>query len=128
MKHLIHVLLAGVLLSLPLLVRAQQALPPDRVQTGAVENVYVKVGHGVFMDIRLLRDKKPAEAWSDVQIRDPSSGHQRNLLTKVPANTNVRQGDIVQLSTVTQATQSGPGKSPDDPAYLTGRQHCGPAL
>lgn len=125
MKHLIHALLAGALLSLPLLVRAEQPLPPDRVQTGAVENVYVKVANGVFMDIRLLRDKKPAEAWSDLRIRDASGGNPRNLLTKVPANTNVRQGDIVQLSI---ATQSGTEKNPDDPAYLTGRQHCGPAL
>lgn len=125
MKHLIHTLLAGALLSLPPFVRAEQPQPSDRVQTGAVENVYVKVANGVFMDIRLLRDKKPAEAWSDVQIRDPGSGKPRHLLTKVPANTNVRQGDIVQLSI---ATQSGAGKSPDDPAYLTGRQHCGPAL
>ena len=125
MKHLIHALLAGALLSLPLLVRAGQPLPPDRVQTGAVENVYVQVGNGVFMDVRLLRDKKPAEAWSDVRIRDASSGNTRNLLTKVPANTNVRQGDIVQLSI---AAQSGGQKSPDDPDYLTGRQHCGPAL
>lgn len=125
MKQLIQVLLAGVLLGLPLLVRAQQALPADRAQTGTVENVYVKVANGVYMDIRLLRDKKPAEAWSDMQIYDASSGHRRMQLTKVPANTNVRQGDIVQLSI---ATQSGAGKNPDDPTLLTGRQYCGPAL
>lgn len=123
MKHLINALLASALLSQPLVARAEP--PPDRVQTGAVENVYVKVGHGVFMDIRLLRDKKTAEAWSDVQIRDPGSGTLRHLLTKVPANTTVRQGDLVQLSVV---THSATGKNPDGPAHLSSRQHCGPAL
>lgn len=120
MKHLIHAFVAGALLSLPLLVSAEQTLPPDRAQSGAVENIYVKVANGVFMDIRLLRDKKTAEAWSDVQIRDPGSGNLRHLLTKVPANTTARQGDTVQLSV---AAHSGVS-----PANLTGPQHCGPAL
>lgn len=125
MKHLIHVLLTGTLLGLPQLARSEQALPPDRVQTGAVENVYVKLANGVFMDIRLLRDKNPVEAWSDVRIHDAGSGNPRRLLTKILANTNVRPGDIIQLSS---AAQSGTGKSPADPAYLTGRQHCGPGF
>lgn len=125
MKYLIHVLLAGTLLGLPQLARAEQALPPDRVQTGAVENVYVKLANGVFMDIRLLRDKNPVEAWSDVRIHDAGSGNPRRLLTKVPANTNVRTGDRVQPGS---AAQSGAGKSAADPADLAGRQHCGPVF
>lgn len=110
MKHLIHTLLAGALLSLPLLVRAEQPLRADRVQTGTVENLYVKVANGVFMDVRLMHD---------------ASGNPRNRLAKVPANTNVRQGDVVQLSI---AKQSRAENSPADPAYLSGRLHCGPAL
>ncbi len=90
MKHLIHTLLAGALLSLPLLVRAEQPLRADRVQTGTVENLYVKVANGVFMDVRLMRDQKPAEIWNDVQMHDVS-GNPRHRLAKVPANTNGRQ-------------------------------------
>jgi len=78
MKHFIYALLAGALLSQPLFVRAEQPLRPDRVQTGAVENLYVKVANGVFMDIRLQRDRKPLETWSDAQLRDAGNGNPRN--------------------------------------------------
>lgn len=125
MKHLLHTLLAGTLLSLPLFVQAEQPRNPDRAGTGTVENLYQKVANGVFMDVRLLRDRIPAETWGDVLIRDSDTGNLRNRLTKVPANTTVRPGDTVQMSIV---AQSGTGKSPEDPAYLTGRQFCGPAL
>ncbi len=125
MKHLIHTLLAGALLSLPLLVQAEQPRNPDRAGTGTVENLYQKVANGVFMDVRLLRDRKPAETWSDVLIRDADTGSARNRLTKVPANTHLRPGDTVQTNMVAQSVN---GKSPEEPAYLAGRQFCGPAL
>lgn len=92
MKHLQYMLLAGTLLSLPLFVQAEQPRNPDRAGTGTVENLYQKVANGVFMDVRLLRDRIPAETWSDVLIRDSDTGNLRNRADQSSGQHNCTPG------------------------------------
>lgn len=96
MKRILPTLIA-MLLALPLLARAETPLPAH-VPVGAVDTVYVKVAHGVFMEVRLLRAKNPAETWSDVRMRRDANGRQRNELAKNPEGLVVKAGDIVQLN------------------------------
>ena len=98
MKTVLQTLLLMLPLALPLQSSAQQSFPPDNVPVGAVETVYVKVAHGVYMEVRLARVKSPAETWSDVRMRNTSTGKPRNELAKNPEGMAVKQGDVVQVT------------------------------
>ncbi len=98
MKTVIHALLACALGIVAVGVTAQQSRAADAVPLGAVEAVYVRVAPGVFIETRLLRDKAPAETWSDVRVRQKPGGKPRNELAKNPEGMVVRPGDVVQLT------------------------------
>lgn len=111
MKHIMQVLLFALPLVLSAPALAQQSFPPDNVAIGAVESVYVKVAHGVYMEVRLSRVKNPAETWSDVRMRQTAAGKgkPRNELAKNPEGMTVNKGDIVQLTMgVAQELAAGP--------------------
>ncbi len=98
MKTVVHTLLACALGIFAVGVTAQQSKAADTVPLGAVEAVYVRVAPGLFIETRLLRDKAPAETWSDVRVRqNPGQGKPRNELAKNPEGMSVRPGDVVQL-------------------------------
>ncbi len=98
MKTLIRALPACVLAMLAAGSAAQQTPAAGTTPLGAVEAVYVRVAPGVFIETRLLRDKAPAETWSDVRVRqNPGQGKPRNELAKNPEGMSVRPGDVVQL-------------------------------
>jgi len=99
MKTVIHALLACALGIVAVGVTAQQSKAADNVPLGAVEAVYVRVAPGVFIETRLLRDKAPADTWSDVRVRqNAGQGRPRNELAKNPEGMAVRPGDVVQLT------------------------------
>lgn len=99
MKTLIHALLACALGIVALGVTAQQLHAADTVPLGTVEAVYVKLAPGLFIETRLLREKAPAETWSDVRVRQNAGGPKpRNELAKNPEGSTVRPGDVVQIA------------------------------
>ncbi len=98
MRTVFKTLLFALPLALPALSLAQQSSPPDHVPVGAVETVYVKVAHGVFMEVRLARVKNPVESWSDVRVRQAGADKPRNELAKNPEGVTINQGDVVQLT------------------------------
>ncbi len=117
-------LLAGTVLCLPLLARAEPPSPPEGVRTTAAESRYVKIGNGVFMDTRLVHDPNPAQAWHDVPVHDADTGKLHNLLRRAPVAVNPAQGVAVPLQTAA-LREAG---NDVDPVLRVGRQFCGPVF
>ncbi len=117
-------LLAGTLLCLPLPARAGPPGSPEGARTTAVESSYVKIGNGIFMDTRLMRDPNPAQIWHDVPVRDADTGKLRNLLRRAPIAANPGQGIAVPLHTAA----AGEAGNDAEPVVRIGRQICGPVF
>ncbi len=98
MKTIIKALVAAAMAALCMAAAAQQSRPSDKVPLGMVEAVYVRIAPGLFIETRLVREKQPAETWSDVRVRRADPGKPRNELAKNPEGQTLQPGDVVQLN------------------------------
>jgi len=93
MNPLLYTLIALSLLVTGLRAQAQ-TLPATGL--GAVENVYVRIAPGVFIEKTLWRHPHEA-SWSDVRLQAAANGRPRQQLARNPEALDIRRGDIVQL-------------------------------
>lgn len=93
MNPLLYTLIALSLLVTGLRAQAQ-TLPATGL--GAVENVYVRIAPGVFIE-KTLSQQSQDPGWSDVRLQAAISSRARNRLARNPEALDIRQGDIVQM-------------------------------
>jgi len=67
---------------------------------GRVDSIYIREHHGLYIETRLVpRDARGKELWALVRYAASANGGPGSELTRIPAGIELRDGDVVEIST-----------------------------